>query len=103
MTHKRYPKRGERQRAVRSDSIRAQEAAFLPIRSVEQLAAIRQAIIDAGEPPQTASGVVGWLLVKNAGEHDDTSGPTRARYRKILAQIEGSPIIHDPATVGAAA
>ena len=97
-----YPKRDERQRAVRSDSIRG-ESAFLPIRSVQQLTALREAIIDAGESPATAAGIVGWLLVKNAGEPDELAGTTRSRYRKILAGIEASPIIHDPATVGAAA
>ena len=63
------------------------EAAFLPT-SVEDLAELRRRIVDAGHPAQTASGIVGWLVAKTAGDPDPTSAPTRSQYRKILAELE---------------
>ncbi len=81
-------------RAVRADSIQG-EAAFLPS-DLEDLITLRRRIIDElGESPATASGIVGWLAAKTAGERDETGQPTRARYRKILAQLD-PPRIHVP-------
>ena len=74
---------------MRRDHLR-NEAAYLP-ESVEDLADLRRRVIAAGYPQQTASGIVGWLVAKAAGDPDLTSAPTRSQYRKILAELDDSP------------
>lgn len=66
------------------------EGAWLEATPVE-LARLKRRIIAAGERSETASGIIGWIIDKQAGETDLTSGPTRARYRKILAELEAPP------------
>lgn len=62
------------------------EADHLPA-SLEDAAAVRRSLIDAGQTPQVADGIVGWLVAKATGEPDYTSAPTRSRYRRILATL----------------
>jgi hypothetical protein len=66
------------------------EGAWLEAKPVE-LARLKRRIIAAGETPDTGSGIIGWIIDKQAGERDLTSAPTRARYRKILAELEAPP------------
>jgi len=67
------------------------EADHLPS-SLEEAAAIRAALLDAGQPPQVADGIVGWLIAKATGQPDLTAATTRSRYRRVLATL--------PPTVG---
>jgi hypothetical protein len=62
------------------------EADFLPT-TLEDLVGLRRRVVAAGYPDQVASGVCAWLLTKAAGDPDRTSSDTRARYRKILAEL----------------
>lgn len=73
-------------RAIRSDSLR-NEADWLPS-DLDDLAALRRQIIEAGHPGHVANGLIGWLLAKAVGERDATSPTTRSKYRKILAGLE---------------
>lgn len=63
------------------------EAQYLPA-TVEDLATIKQRLLDAGSSPAEASGILGWLVDKAAGLPDLTSATTRAQYRKVLAELE---------------
>jgi hypothetical protein len=87
-------------RAVRSDSIQGEGDWIPDAEHVRELAELRRQIIELGEPPSVANGMIGWLVSKAAGERDTTSSKTRAQYRKILARLErlpgpdGSPRIH---------
>lgn len=74
---------------MRSDALQG-ERDHLPD-DLEDLIDLRRRIIESGETPATAAGVIGWLLAKKAGEPDVTGAPTRSRYRKILARIEAQP------------
>lgn len=65
------------------------EADFLPS-TVEDLVELRRQLVAAGHPDQVASGILGWLVAKAAGDPDQTSPTTRATYRKILAGLEVS-------------
>lgn len=87
-------------RAVRSDSIQGEGDWIPDADRVRELAELRRLIIDLGETPATANGIIGWLIAKAAGERDVTGPNVRARYRKILARLErepgpdGTPRIH---------
>lgn len=89
-------------RAVRSDSIRGEGEWVPDLDQVRELAELRRLIIEVGESPATANGIIGWLVAKAAGERDTTGSDVRARYRRVLARLErepgpdGSPRIHAP-------
>lgn len=55
--------------------------------SVVELADLRQRIMEHGHSSQVADRLVGWIVAKAAGRGDETSSDTRARYRKILAEL----------------
>ena len=57
-----------------------------------QLGELSDLLHEAGHPPSLVYGLLGWLAAKAAGRPDRTSAPTRARYRRILAEF-------DPATL----
>lgn len=57
--------------------------------SVAELAALRDRLIAAGASDQVASGLVGWIVGKAAAQRDLTSAPTRARYRRLLEELDG--------------
>lgn len=61
------------------------EGDLLPT-SVEDLAELRQAILDAGHPEQVANAICGWLIGKRDGP-DGLAADTRSRYRRILAAV----------------
>lgn len=71
---------------MRADHLR-NEARFLP-RSIEDLVELQDRLVAAGHSPAVASGIASWLARKAIGEDDATSHQTRARYRKILAELE---------------
>jgi hypothetical protein len=58
--------------------------------SVVELAGLKASIESLGYSPQVAAGLVGWIVDKAAGRPDQTGAPTRARYRKILAELAPS-------------
>jgi hypothetical protein len=62
------------------------EADFLPA-SIDDAAAVRAAVLEAGHTPALADGLVGWLIAKAAGHADNSSPTTRSRYRRILATL----------------
>lgn len=62
------------------------EATYLPT-SVEELVALRQAVIDLGHTEQIANGLIGWLIAKAGRQPDAGSARTRSAYRKILAEL----------------
>jgi hypothetical protein len=69
------------------------EAAHLP-GDLGDLLALRASVIAAGHSRRVADGLCAWLLGVAAGDHgrpDAVSGPTRARYRRILAELDGEP------------
>jgi hypothetical protein len=63
------------------------EAAFIPA-TLEDLEPLRQRLEAAGHPAMVVNGITGWLVEKALGHPDTTSRPTRANYRKILAELE---------------
>ena len=63
------------------------EAPFVSL-DVIALADVKAELIAMGSSPAEASGVVGWLIDKAAGNPDITSAPTRSRYRKLLAELD---------------
>lgn len=71
---------------MRSDHWR-NEADWLPS-DVDDLVELRRRVIELGQSPSVANGLVGWLLSKAAGEEDRSGPNTRARYRRILAELE---------------
>jgi hypothetical protein len=44
-------------------------------------------LVENGESPATANGVIGWLLEKKELGRDSTAKTTRSRYRKALAKL----------------
>ncbi|HEV8675001.1 MAG TPA: hypothetical protein VGX21_13220 [Methylomirabilota bacterium] len=79
---------------MRSDSVK-NEGPYIPEpEAVEDLIALRRAIIDAGHSPSTAAGLVGWLVAKAAGDPDTTGPSTRSNYRKILDELK--PVVAPP-------
>lgn len=61
---------------------------------LDDLLELRAAILAAGYSRRVADGVIGWLVGIVAGDHgrpDAVSGPTRARYRRVLADVAGRP------------
>ena len=73
---------------MRSDSWQV-ERDFVPA-TLEEAAELRRAIITAGHGPAVASAIVGWLLEKSHEGIDRSGQPTRARYRRVLASLNGS-------------
>lgn len=66
------------------------EWAMLPA-TLDDLAALRDEIKGLGCTDQVANGIVGWVSARAAGQDTSgTGGPTAARYRKILAEVEAS-------------
>lgn len=63
------------------------EASWLP-RTLGETTVARRALLAAGQPPAVADAIVGWLVAKAVGDPDLTAAPTRARYRKILRNLE---------------
>jgi hypothetical protein len=63
------------------------EADHLPA-TLADVIALRRRIIELGHSQAEAAGVVGWVIAKAAGEPDVTGAATRARYRKILAELD---------------
>jgi hypothetical protein len=57
-----------------------------------ELATLKRRIIESGQRPERAGSMIGWLIDKQAGFEDLTSGTTRALYRKILADLDA----HNP-------
>lgn len=68
------------------------EAGWLP-RNLDDALEVRRRVLDAGHSASVASGLMAWLIAKAAGQEDSTAGPTRWRYRKILAELGPGP--HD--------
>jgi hypothetical protein len=66
------------------------EIDYLP-RTVRDVAELHECLVAAGQTPAVASGISSWLARKAAGHPDLTDSATRARYRKILAALEGWP------------
>lgn len=66
------------------------EADYVP-EDLEALILLRKEVIAAGHTRRVANGLCSWLLAKAAGEDDETSQDTRARYRRILAELAGQP------------
>lgn len=67
------------------------EAGHLP-GDLGDLLELRASILKAGHSRRVADGLCSWLLGVAAGDHarpDAVSGPTRARYRRILAELDG--------------
>ena len=74
---------------MRSDSWQL-EKEFVPS-SLEEAAELRRALVSVGgASPTEAAGILGWLLAKYFDEIDTTGKATRARYRKVLASLNGS-------------
>lgn len=77
------------------------EREWLPA-SLDDLVAIRERLRAAGYSHREIAGLSGWLLAKIEGQPDETAQDTRARYRKMLADLGpslypgGSPIISVP-------
>lgn len=65
------------------------EAKFIP-QTIGDLEQLRSKLVTAGHPSQVVNGLTGWLVAKALGEKDTTSGPTRANYRRILAELDAS-------------
>lgn len=63
------------------------EAEHLP-ESVEDAAVLYDRLIEAGHSPSVALAISGWTTIKATGRPDPTNSATRARYRKILAELE---------------
>jgi len=51
------------------------------------LADLKNALLEAGEPPSVGNGIVGWLIDKAVGNPDLTSATTRSRYRRTLQAL----------------
>jgi hypothetical protein len=80
-------------------SITAVERPWLDaVKTLPDLAALRRNVIGAGHPPETASGLVGWLVAKQQGDIDVTSSRTRSKYRRILVEL-GDPTESPPKTI----
>lgn len=58
---------------------------------VVELANLKAKLLDNGEPPSLASGLVGWLVDKAAGRRDLTAASTRSRYRRALEALGEPP------------
>jgi hypothetical protein len=55
--------------------------------TTDQLGALGQLLLDRGQPVAVVQGILGWLSLKAAGVPDRTAQTTRARYRRILAEL----------------
>lgn len=66
------------------------EGSWIP-NSIEDFEEVRRRLTAAGHPTTVVNGITGWLAAKAIGEHDSSSGTTRARYRKILAELGPGP------------
>lgn len=64
-----------------------EEAAHLP-ESIDELVALRERVMAAGESRRVADGLVMWVLAKQIGEPDTTAPKVRANYRKILRRLD---------------
>lgn len=62
------------------------EQRFIP-RDLDDLTDLRTHLHDAGVAPSIAKGICGWLLELAAGEDLTNDYATRARYRKVLAEV----------------
>ena len=56
---------------------------------VSTLGHLRARLIESGHSAQVASGLVGWIVGKATGQADETGPDTRARYRRILEELDG--------------
>jgi hypothetical protein len=74
----------------RRDVTAAERPWLASIDTLRGLEELRRRLVSAGHPPSLAAGLVAWLNAKKHGSPDDTSAPTRSRYRRILAQM-GDP------------
>ena len=70
---------------MRSDAWKDGEKELVP-KTLAEAVELHGQIIDAGHRPDVASGAVMWLIEKAHGR-DSITGPTRSRYRKVLAEI----------------
>jgi len=64
-----------------------EEADHVP-KNLTEAIELQERLIQAGVAPAAAAGCVMWLVGKAHGE-DHTTAPTRSRYRKLLAQLDG--------------
>lgn len=71
---------------MRSDSWQL-EKDFVPA-TLKEAAELSRAIRAHGHGKSTASSIVGWLIEKRFGS-DPLDSATRARYRKVLASLNG--------------
>lgn len=71
---------------MRSDSWQI-EKDFVPA-TLEEAAELSHAIRNGGHGKATATSIVGWLIEKQFGR-DPLDSATRARYRKVLASLNG--------------
>jgi hypothetical protein len=63
-----------------------EEAEHLPA-SLDDLIGLHDRVVELGISRQVADGLCMWVLAKQRGAADNTGSDTRARYRKILAQL----------------
>jgi hypothetical protein len=63
------------------------ERAYMPA-SLEDLEKLRGRLTSTGHPISVVNAITGWLVAKALGEADTTSRVTRAKYRKILAELD---------------
>lgn len=68
-------------------SITDSEAPFLPA-TVDDLAELGRLLEEEGHSPAIVQGILGWLTLKAAGVPDRTSQVTRAKYRRVLAELQ---------------
>src|SRR5437879_2604324 len=51
---------------------------------------------EEGHPSQVVLGLIGWVASKAHGLPDESSAPTRSRYRKILAELNARGLAPEP-------
>ena len=61
-------------------------------RSAAELEELARELIKAGHHERVVRGLIGWLVLKAAGLPDTTGAPTRSRYRRMLADLDGGAI-----------
>lgn len=76
-------------RALRSDALDGLEQ-WVPA-GPEELLALVDALVERTDCSRaTAAGLVEWVTRRVVGRDDRTSDPTRARYRRLLRELEAS-------------
>jgi hypothetical protein len=72
-------------------SIREEGPWLAWLNTLDDAAELRALVLEAGESAPIAGGLVAWLIAKKSGHPDLSESKTRAKYRRLLAELGPPP------------